>query len=218
MSNEAKEKAKIAFMKAKQLLKAKKLNAQKIKQEPIENVAIVKIKEEPIYFQNLAPENKCYYCDKDFELHTEICSSKVQKQSFEPLIDPLLSPESFTSEFMYQDNSIEETNYHLHDHNYVLSSFDDLENAMLSPISNSSSKMNRDKNEDEEKVNENEKRNVIILEKRDFETTVMEGLNKNSGSFNIDNSGSSFIVIPKNARDWNLSRAVRLDHTYMKFT
>ena len=38
MSNEAKEKAKIAFMKAKQFLKAKKLNAQKIKHATIENV------------------------------------------------------------------------------------------------------------------------------------------------------------------------------------
>ena len=165
MSNEAKEKAKIAFMKAKQLLKAKKLNDQKIKQEAIENLAIVEIKEEPIDFQNLTPENKCYYCDKDFELHTEICSSKVQRQSFEPLIDPLLSPESFNSEFLYQNNSIEETNYHLHDHNYVLSPFNDLENAMFSPISNSSSisddssKMNRDKNEDEMKINENGKSN-----------------------------------------------------------
>ena len=68
------------------------------------------------------------------------------------------------------------------------------------------------------KINENEKRKVIILEKRDLKPNFLEGLNKNPGSFNMDNSGASFIVIPKNARDWNISRAVRLDHTYMKFT
>ena len=71
MSGDVKEKAKIAFLKAKQLLKAKKA-AKNLKLQNNKN----EVKEESLEFNpiNKNSEDKCYYCGKDFESHTSICS------------------------------------------------------------------------------------------------------------------------------------------------